>query len=71
MKEDLLAEILELSPAERIRLAQDVWASVSELPGTSALSPIQKAELLRRFKLLSANPDEGVPWSAVLANLQC
>jgi len=70
MKEDLLSEILDLSPAERIRLAQDIWASVSELPDTAKLTDGQKEELKRRLRLLDDNPDEGIPWRDVISKLQ-
>ena len=69
MKEDLLMEILNLSPAERLRLAQDIWASVYQLPDTDQLSKEQKEELVKRLKNLEDNPNRGVPWKEVIFKL--
>ena len=70
MRDSLLSEILELSPAERFRLAQDIWDSVSQLPDSSVLSPEQRKELDRRLALLDANPNRGIPWRDVIDSIR-
>lgn len=55
MNNKLLADILQLSAAERIRLAQDIWDSVSELPDAAALTDEQKYELDQRLAFLEKN----------------
>jgi putative addiction module component (TIGR02574 family) len=54
----------ELTPAERLQLAQDLWDSVDDAASIDVL-PIteeQRAELDRRLADLEANPKDGVPW---------
>ena len=65
----ILSQILDLSPAERIRLAQDIWDSVSEVPGTEILTEWQKAELTKRLEKLEENPNSGIPWRDAMADL--
>lgn len=57
-----LAEILRLSVAERIQLAQDIWDSIAAVPEAISLTDAQRAELDRRLSAYEENPDEGIPW---------
>jgi len=57
-----LAEILRLSVAERIQLAQDIWDSIAAVPEAISLTDAQRAELDRRLAAYEENPDEGIPW---------
>lgn len=57
-----LAEILRLSVAERIQLAQDIWDSIAAVPEAIPLTDAQRAELDRRLSAYEENPDEGIPW---------
>ncbi len=70
MKNKLLAEGLALEPSERIRLAQDLWESVSEIPAPEALTDIQKQELDRRLAAIQNRPDQSVPWRQVLEEIR-
>ena len=46
MKEAVIAELLKLSPAERIQLAEDLWDSVAAQPESlPALSDDQRREI--------------------------
>jgi putative addiction module component (TIGR02574 family) len=58
----------ELSVAERIRLAEDLWDSIPECADIP-LTDAQKAELDRRLEDLEQHPDAGEPWDAVRARL--
>ena len=63
-----LSDLLKLSPAERIQLAQDLWDSVPEdaIPLTEELV----AELERRMAAHGANPEPAVPWEEVRERLR-
>ena len=62
--------ILQMSPAERIALALEIWESVeaeaAELPVTQA----QKAELDWSLEDVEANPDDELSWEAAKAELR-
>lgn len=64
-----VSELLHLSPAERIQLAEDLWDSVAAHPEQVELPPEQLAELERRLAELDENPEAGEPWEDVKARL--
>jgi putative addiction module component (TIGR02574 family) len=57
-----LEEILRLSVAERIQLAEDIWDSIAADPAALPLSDAQRQELDRRLESYAQNPDDGLPW---------
>ncbi len=57
-----LSEILQLSIAERIQLAEDIWDSIAAFPESVPLTDAQKQELDRRLQAYSQSPDEGISW---------
>lgn len=57
------ADLLKLSPSERLLLAQDLWDSLN--PEDVPLSDSQKVELDRRKALHQANPISGHSWEDV------
>ena len=59
------SDILSLSVAERIQLAEDIWDSVAESPESVMLSDHEKEELDRRLDAYHQNPTEGSPWGMV------
>lgn len=60
--ESLLAELLRLTPAERIQLAEDLWDSVAALPdGMPAFTEEQIAEWERRLAEHDRDPSTAVP----------
>jgi len=59
------ADILSLSVAERIQLAEDIWDSVAEAPESVPLTDAEKAELDRRLDAYHQKPGEGSPWGMV------
>ena len=63
-----LSELLKLTPAERIQLAQDLWDSIPE--DAVSLSEEQIRELERRLAEHEANPGSAIPWAEVRARLQ-
>ena len=65
-----LAEILQLSVAERIQLVEDIWDSIAAVPEAVALSEEQEAELERRVEAYQANPKEGIAWNDLKTKLR-
>ena len=59
MKRELVAEILALPVEERVRLAEAIWDSISEVPDALPVTEWQKQEVDRRLAEFEANPDEG------------
>jgi putative addiction module component (TIGR02574 family) len=57
-----VADILELSVAERLRIVEDIWESIAEDSRHLEISEELKAELDRRMDAYEKNPHEGVPW---------
>jgi putative addiction module component (TIGR02574 family) len=67
MSKDLLAEILKLTPSERIQLVDDIWASLS--PADTPVREEEIEELHRRVARTEANPTRGIPWDAIKRGL--
>jgi putative addiction module component (TIGR02574 family) len=68
MNKSVLKELLELTPAERIELAQDLWDSIEpqEMP---PLSDEQKQEIGQRYAALVSDPNTGSKWEDVKTRL--
>jgi putative addiction module component (TIGR02574 family) len=63
-----LADILQMSVAERIQLAEDIWDSIAAVPEALPLTDAERTELNRRLELYASNPDEGIPWDELKEN---
>jgi putative addiction module component (TIGR02574 family) len=70
MKQELVAEILALPVAERVRLVEAIWDSISAVPEALPLTEWQKQELDRRLAEFEANPDEGATLEEVFARIR-
>jgi putative addiction module component (TIGR02574 family) len=68
MNKSLLKELLELTPAERIELAENLWDSIEpeEMP---PLTDEQKREIERRYAEHVRNPDRGSRWEDIKTRL--
>lgn len=70
MNKALLDQLMELSPAERVEIAHDLWDSVPAdhdiLPPVTAA---QLAEAKRRLAEHRRDPSTAVPWEEVRARL--
>ncbi len=64
-----VAEIIELSVAEKIQIVEDIWDSISNTPEELSLSEDEKMELDKRLESYRKNPDEGVEWETLKKNL--
>lgn len=60
-----LAEILELSVAERVKLARAIWDSVPELPEPLPLSQAEREKIDRRLEAYRRDPEAVSPWPEV------
>ena len=58
-------DLSQLSAAERILLAQELWESVHEETQSAGLTPAQREELHRRLAQLQSGEVQGIPWAAV------
>jgi putative addiction module component (TIGR02574 family) len=71
----LLDELMQLSPAERLDIADRLWESVDPNDPALAddLAPLteeQMAEIDRRLAEHERNPERAKPWNEVLARLR-
>ena len=64
-----VADVLQLSIPERIRLVEDIWDSIASVPEQITLSPAQREELDRRLQDYREHPSEGSPWEEVRSRL--
>jgi putative addiction module component (TIGR02574 family) len=65
-----LSDILQLTIAERIQLAEDIWDSVAAFPEAIPLTDAQKEELDRRLQAYAKNPHEGISWDELKDKLR-
>ena len=65
-----LSDILQLTIAERIQLAEDIWDSVAAFPEAIPLTEAQKEELDRRLQAYAKNPNEGISWDELKDKLR-
>lgn len=64
------SELLKLSPAERIQLAQDLWDSITEEPEALPLTDKQRQELDRRLAEHERDPSSALSWEEARARLR-
>ena len=70
MKHELVAEILALPVAERVRLVEAIWDSISAVPEALPLTEWQRQELDRRLAEFEASPEEGSSLEDVFARIR-
>lgn len=64
------SELFELSPAERIQLAQDLWDSLADEPELLPFTQEQLQELERRLAEHQRDPSSTVPWDVARTRLR-
>jgi putative addiction module component (TIGR02574 family) len=67
----LKVEISQLSVAERIQLAEDLWDSILDKTDEIFLDKAQQQELDRRLEQHRQDPGAGSTWEAVKQRLGC
>ena len=65
MKPITVNDLLDLPVSERLRLVEDLWDSIAEVPEAIELSKEQREELDRRLVVYHSDPKNGSPWSEV------
>jgi len=65
MKAITVNDLLDLPVAERLRLVEDLWDSIAEVPEAVDLSEEQRKELDERLERFHQNPEAGSPWEDV------
>jgi putative addiction module component (TIGR02574 family) len=63
-------DLSQLSPAECIRLVQELWTIIRDDAKATPLTSQQKAELEPRDAELESGPVPGIPWVEVRQSLQ-
>ena len=68
MNKALLAELMQLTPAERLELVDELWDSIlpQDLP---PLTEEQKQEIERSYEALVRDPNRGSTWEDARARL--
>ena len=69
MNKALLEELMQLTPAERGEIAQELWDSLdeAELP---PLTPGQMQEIDRRLAEYERDPSRAIPWEELRDRLR-
>jgi putative addiction module component (TIGR02574 family) len=70
MKQELVAAILALPVAQRVRLVEAIWDSISAVPEALPLTQWQREELDRRLAEFEADPDAGSTLEEVFARIR-
>ncbi len=65
MKRITASDIAEMPLIERIKLVEDIWDSIVEIPDAVEIPEWHKAALDKRLELYRKNPEIGSPWAEV------
>jgi putative addiction module component (TIGR02574 family) len=65
-----IADLLELTPSERVLLAQDLWDSVAACPESIKLTKAQRNELELRLAEDRKDPSAALPWDTVRSRIR-
>ena len=65
MKPITVNDLLGLPVKERLRLVEDLWDSIAEVPEAVALSETQRIELDQRLDAYHKDPESGSPWMEI------
>ena len=60
----------QLSSAERLLLAEEIWDSIGEEENAARITDAQREDLQRRIAEYEANPKAGSSWEEVKARLR-
>ncbi len=63
------ADVLELPVSERLRLVEDIWNSIAEVPQRLKLTEEDKRLIDERLRARERNPDAGSPWDVVYSRI--
>jgi len=57
-----VTSLLDLSPAEKLQLVEDLWDDLAATPEAVPIHGWQREELARRKARLAANPASEISW---------
>lgn len=60
----------QLSPADRVELALEIWESLDPPPLKTNLTSEQRAELARRDAELEAHPELAITWNELRSGIE-
>ncbi len=69
MKDISATDLLNLPVEERLRLVEDLWDSIAEVPEAIELTETQRGELDERLERYRLDPQAGSPWQDVKARI--
>ena len=58
-------DTLDMSVPDRLKLAQDIWDSISGDPATVPVSDAERQEIERRLAEHERDPSSTIPWDEV------
>jgi len=64
-----LDELLKLTVAERIQLAEDLWDSIAAEPEALPLTDVQRSEVKRRLAEHDRDSESAIPWEEARGRL--
>jgi putative addiction module component (TIGR02574 family) len=65
MKAITANDLLSLPVTERLRLVEDLWDSIADVPEAVELTDAQRRELDERLERFHQDPNAGSPWNEV------
>ena len=65
-----MADVLKLTPEERLTLVEEIWDSIAAVPEAIQLTDAQRRELEARLAEHRATPDAASPWRGVAARVR-
>lgn len=65
MKSITVNDLLSMPVEDRLRLVEDLWDSIAEVPEKVELTDAQRKELDARLDQYHQDPEAGSPWKAV------
>ena len=69
MKRISVADVLELSISERLKLVEDIWDSIADVPESLELTEEDKRLIDERLESYRRDPNVGSPWEEVYARI--
>jgi putative addiction module component (TIGR02574 family) len=70
MKTISVSDLLGRSVEERLRLVEDLWDTIAEVPEAVPLTDAQREELDRRLAAYHRDPGAGSPWEELRQRIQ-
>lgn len=66
----MLAQIQQLSVAERVQFVEYIWDTIASQPEALVVTNAQRDELQRRLEAIESTPEEGFTWPELKARMR-